>query len=263
VTDARTQVLDDLAAEGDALDALLADQPDHVWSTATPAQGWTVADQVGHLTWTDEVATLAASDAEAFAEAMEAMLTERGLAAVDDEAHARAALPPGELLARWRTGRAGMVEVLREVPEGVKLPWFGPPMSATSMGTARLMETWAHGQDVVDALGVEREPTARLRHVAHIAVRTRDFAHVLRDLEPPAQEFRVELTAPDGGTWSWGPPDAAQRVEGTALDFCLLAVQRRHRDDVDVAATGPDAERWLDIAQAFAGPPGPGRPPRT
>lgn len=263
MTDARTQVLDDLAAEGDALDALLADQPEAAWAVPTPAEGWTVADQVGHLVWTDEVATLAATDPEAFAAAMQTMLAGRGLAAVDDEAHARAALPPAELLARWRAGRSGMVEVLREVPDGVKLPWFGPPMSATSMGTARLMETWAHGQDVVDALGLVREPTARLRHVAHIAVRTRDFAHVLRDLEPPTEEFRVELDAPDGSTWSWGPADAAQRVEGPALDFCLLAVQRRHRDDVAVTATGPGADRWLDLAQAFAGPPGPGRAPRS
>lgn len=263
MTDARTQVLDDLAAEGDELDALLADRPEDAWAVPTPAEGWTVADQVGHLVWTDEVATLAATDPEAFGAAMQAMLAERGLAAVDDEAHARAALPPAELLARWRAGRSRMVEVLRAVPDGVKLPWFGPPMSATSMGTARLMETWAHGQDVVDALGLVREPTARLRHVAHIAVRTRDFAHVLRDLEPPTEEFRVELAAPDGSTWAWGPADAPQRVEGPALDFCLLAVQRRHRDDVEVTATGPDADRWLDLAQAFAGPPGPGRAPRT
>ena len=263
MTDARTQVLDDLAAEGDALDALLADQPAGAWTAPTPAEGWTVADQVGHLVWTDEVATLAATDPEAFGAAMQTLLAERGLAAVDDEAHARAALPPAELLAGWRAGRSRMVEVLREVPDGVKLPWFGPPMSATSMGTARLMETWAHGQDVADALGVEREPTARLRHVAHIAVRTRDFAHRLRDLEPPDEEFRVELAAPDGEVWTWGPADAPQRVTGAALDFCLLAVQRRHRSEVDVVAAGDDADRWLDIAQAFAGPPGPGRARRT
>lgn len=53
-----------------------------------------------------------------------------------------------------------------------------------------------------------------------------------------------------------------QRVTGTALDFCLLVTQRAHRADVDVRAEGPDAGRWLDIAQAFAGPPGDGRPPK-
>ena len=128
------------------------------------------------------------------------------------------------------------------------------------MATARLMETWAHGQDVADALGVDRPATARLRNVAHIGVRTRDFAYAIRGLTPPAEPFRVELTAPDGSAWTWGPDDAAQRVNGPALDFCLLVTQRRHRDELALRATGPDADTWLEIAQAFAGAPGPGRP---
>jgi uncharacterized protein (TIGR03084 family) len=127
------------------------------------------------------------------------------------------------------------------------------------MATARLMETWAHAQDVVDALGVRRQPTARLKHVAHLAVRTRNFAYLLNDKTPPAAEFHVELRAADGQTWTWGPEDAEQRVTGTALDFCLLATQRRHRDDLDVQAVGPAADEWLGIIQAFAGLPGKGR----
>jgi uncharacterized protein (TIGR03084 family) len=148
---------------------------------------------------------------------------------------------------------------LLTVVDGRKLPWFGPPMSAASMATARLMETWAHGLDVADALGVDRPPTARLRSIAHIGVRTRDFAFAVNNLAPPADPFLVQLRAPDGSTWSWGPEDAAQRVTGSAQDFCMLVTQRRPRSALDVAATGEDAERWLGIAQAFAGPPGPGR----
>ena len=129
------------------------------------------------------------------------------------------------------------------------------------MATARLMETWAHTTDVADALRVRREPTARLRHVAHLGVRTRNFAYGVRNLTPPAEEFRVGLTAPDGAVWTWGPQDAAQRVTGSALDFCLLVTQRIHRDDTDLVAVGEDAARWLDIAQAFAGLPGEGRKP--
>ena len=121
------------------------------------------------------------------------------------------------------------------------------------------METWAHGHDIADALGVRREPTARIRHVAHIGVRTRDFAYLVRELAPPAEPFRVELTGPDGEVWTWGPADAAQRVTGPALDFCLLATQRVNRADTALVATGADADAWLDIAQAFAGPPGDGR----
>jgi uncharacterized protein (TIGR03084 family) len=123
------------------------------------------------------------------------------------------------------------------------------------------METWAHGTDVHDALGVLRKPTERLRHVAHLGVRTRDFAFSVHGLDAPAEEFRVELAAPSGEAWTWGPGGAAQTVVGSAYDFCLLVTQRRHRADTDLVATGADAERWLAIAQAFAGPPGVGRAP--
>jgi uncharacterized protein (TIGR03084 family) len=121
------------------------------------------------------------------------------------------------------------------------------------------METWAHGLDVADALGVKRPATARLRSIAHIGARTRDFAFTVHGLTPPADPFHVALRAPDGSTWSWGPADAAQRVTGSAEDFCMLVTQRRPRTDLDVTADGAEAEKWLSIAQAFAGPPGPGR----
>jgi uncharacterized protein (TIGR03084 family) len=127
------------------------------------------------------------------------------------------------------------------------------------MVTARLMETWAHGQDVADTLGTSRQPTDRLRHVAHIGVRARDYAYHVNGLTPPDEAFRVELTGPSGDTWVWGPEQAVQRVTGPSLDFCLLVTQRRHRDDLTVTAEGSEAEHWLTIAQAFAGPPGAGR----
>ena len=132
-------------------------------------------------------------------------------------------------------------------------------MSPASMATARFMETWAHSLDVAEALGVTPEPTDRIRHVAHLGVRTRNFAYGVHGLQPPAEEFRVELTAPSGEVWVWGPEDATQSVRGSAYDFCLRVTQRRHRDDLDLVATGPDADGWLDIAQAFAGPAGEGR----
>jgi hypothetical protein len=50
-------------------------------------------------------------------------------------------------------------------------------------------------------------------------------------------------------------------VTGPAEDFCLLATQRRHRADLGVLAEGAQAQEWLDIIQAFAGPPGAGRQP--
>ncbi len=132
-------------------------------------------------------------------------------------------------------------------------------MSAASSLTARIMETWAHTQDIADALGVTREPTGRLRHVAHIGVGARAFSYAVHGKTPPEAPVRVELTGPDGRLWTWGPQDAADRVTGPALDFCLLVTQRRHRDDLALTIEGPAAAEWMAIAQAFAGAAGTGR----
>jgi uncharacterized protein (TIGR03084 family) len=251
-------VLADLTAETAELDALVAALPEDDWRRETPAAGWTVATQIAHLAWTDDIAALAATDADAFGAALQDALAEFD-GYVDRAAAEWALQPTPDLLAVWREGRQRLADALTAVPDGTKLPWFGPPMSATSMVTARLMETWAHAQDVYDALGIPRPATDRLRHVAHIGVRTRDFAYLVRDRAVPSEPFRIELVAPSGDVWTWGPEDARQRVTGPALDFCLLVTQRRHRDDLALVAEGPDADEWLDIAQAFAGPPGTGR----
>lgn len=248
----------DLRAESDELDALVADLAPDRWKEPTPAAGWTIAHQIAHLLWTDRVALLSVTDEPGFSAVLEeAAKDPTGF--VDAGAEEVAATAPDRLLADWRETRSRLHDELVGVAEGRKLPWFGPPMSAPSMATARLMETWAHGLDVADALGVHRPATARLRSIAHIGVRTRDFAFAINGLTPPADPVRVELRAPDGSTWSWGPDDAAQRVTGSAEDFCMLVTQRRPRSALDVTAVGHDAEQWLGIAQAFAGPPGPGR----
>ena len=252
------QFVDDLRAESDELDALVAPLTADRWAESTPAAGWTIAHQIGHLLWTDRVALTAVTDEPAFAGLLE-MAAADPIGFVDAAADELAATVPAELLADWRATRAGLHDALLTVPDGRKLPWFGPPMSAASMTTARLMETWAHGLDVADTVGVTRPPTARLRSIAHIGVRTRDYAFAVNSLPPPSEPFLVELRAPDGSTWSWGSPDAAQRVAGGAEDFCFLVTQRRALRDLDLTAEGEDAQRWLQIAQAFAGPPGPGR----
>lgn len=252
-------ILLDLLAESRALDDLVAVLGEADWAIQTPAAGWSIAHQIGHLAWTDANSLLAATDPIAFRAQAEQAFS--GAITVDSAAADWAKRPPARLLEEWRDGRARLAQALSEVPEGEKLPWFGPPMSAASMATARIMETWAHGQDVADALAIEREPGDRLRQVAHLAVRTRDFAFSLHRIDPPAEEFRVCLQSPDGAEWVWGPATAAQSVRGPALDFCLLATQRRHRADTELTAEGPEAEQWLDIIQAFAGPPGAGRTP--
>jgi len=254
-------ILTDLKAEGDQLWSTVAGLDEKVWRTPTPAEGWDVATQVAHLLWTDEVAVVAATDKVAWDEVVVAAMKDPN-GFVDQGAREIARLAPKALLARWGAAREQLAHTLRDYPQGERIPWFGPPMSPPSMATARFMETWAHALDVYDALGVTFEPTDRIRHVAHLGVRTRDFAFVTNELEPPGEEFRVELTAPSGERWAWGPEDAEQRVIGPGLGFCLLVTQRINRTDADLVAEGEDADTWLDIAQCFAGPPGEGRAPR-
>jgi uncharacterized protein (TIGR03084 family) len=260
-------LLADLKAESDqlwnAVAGLDALSDTGGWQTPTAAPGWSVATTIAHLLWTDEVAAIAASTGTPEGKdawdtlVLVAIADPTGY--VDQQAIEVARLSPQALLARWGKAREALPAALRAVPDGVKMPWFGPPMSPASMATARFMETWAHSLDVYDAIDVAPEVTDRIRHVAHLGVRTRNFAYSVHELEPPTEEFRIDLVAPSEDVWSWGPEDAAQTVTGSAWDFCLLVTQRAHRDDTDLVAVGDDASRWLSIAQAFAGPAGEGR----
>jgi uncharacterized protein (TIGR03084 family) len=252
-------LLADLAEESASLDRVVADLQLAGWATPTPAPGWTVAHQIAHLAWTDDQALLAVRAPDEFGGAVRKAAAQNGDLA-DAGAQAGALLPPAELLERWRRGRADLLREVEELPEGERIPWYGPPMSAPSLLTARLMETWAHGLDVADALGVARRPTARVRHVVHLGIRTRDYSFAVHGVAPPHEEFRIELTGPDGDLWTWGPEGSTDRLSGDAVEFALLVTQRINRQDTSLLAEGADVQRWLEIAQAFAGPPGQGRP---
>lgn len=260
------ELLGDLEAEHADLDAIVADLDDGSWDLPTPAEGWSVRDQIGHLAFFDEVATMALTDPEAFAARVDEVLSS-GADPMEEHLRRGRAADPVEILAWWRAERVSMVESARRSPPDERVPWFGPPMGLKSFVSARIMETWAHGQDVADALGVRRIPTDRLRHIAHLGVAARPFSYSVRGVEVPTGAVRVELRSPSGELWVWDAgceePNAEGRavVRGDALDFCLVVTQRRHRDDTNLGTDGALAVEWLAIAQAFAGPPGPGRPP--
>jgi uncharacterized protein (TIGR03084 family) len=258
-------LLADLAAESDDLDARVADLPDDEWRRPTPAEGWDIRDTITHLHASDLAALQASTEPEGFEQwvaTLRSPESQEGGGFVEASVADGRSVQPLQLLKNWRADRMRLAAALRAVPDGVRIPWFGPPMSVPSFITARLMETWAHGQDVVDALGQTREATPRLRHIAEIGVRATPFAYAINGLEPPASPLRVELEASGGEVWTWGPPDADDRVSGTALDFCLLVTQRRHRDDLALRFDGAGAQRWATIAQAYAGAPGGGREPQ-
>jgi uncharacterized protein (TIGR03084 family) len=258
VTDVR-DLADDLRAEQAALDAIVAGLTDEQWGLPTPSPGWSVADQIGHLTYFDGAAATAIADPAAFTASVEQLLAADDRDALTLHRH----LPPPELLAAWRANRSRLGDVATGLEDGTRVAWYGPSMGAKSFLTARLMECWAHGQDVADALGVKRAATDRLRHVARLGVITRGWSYVNRGLEPPADEVRVELIGPSGARWRFGPDDAAGVVTGPALEFCLVVTQRRHPDDTALQVTGDVARDWLERAQAFAGPPTDGPAPRS
>jgi uncharacterized protein (TIGR03084 family) len=255
-----SELIDDLTAEHDDLDRIVAGIDVASWDRATPAEGWSVRDTVSHLAYFDERATESVTTPDAFRAGLSEVLADPQAFINAGPVHGRS-LSPDDLLVWWRGARASVLGAFAAAEPTQRVPWYGPDMSVTSLVTARLMETWAHGQDVVDALDVRRTPTARLRHIAHLGVATYKFSFVATGREAPSAGVRVELAAPDGTTWAYGPADADNRVTGSALGFCLLVTQRRHRDDTDVQASGPVAEEWICIAQAFAGPAGSGRQP--
>ncbi len=262
------ELLDDLDDEYTDLVGLVspfrADDP--AWDLATPAAGWAIRDQVSHLAFFDDAGRRAVEEPEAFASEAEVALAQSGDPMATHLALGRS-MDGDQLLGWWKEAHTGMVRAVSGVDPAVKLPWYGPPMGVLSFVSARLMETWAHGQDVADALGLERESTDRLRHVAHLGVRARPFSYAVRGRDIPPGRIELALVGPSGGRWDWhvgegeGSPPAA-RIEGPALDFCLVVTQRRNVADTALVVDGPAAIEWMSLAQAFAGPPGPGRPPR-
>ncbi|MCI0383190.1 TIGR03084 family metal-binding protein [Streptomyces sp. CNQ085] len=258
--DTPNDVLKALATDIDEVETLLRGLDDADWRKPTPAPGWNIADQVAHLTFIFRLARTAAADPDAFKD-ITAQAAENFDGAVNAALRQFNGHPPAELLARFRTEGDASVEALAAVPEDTVVPWLVNPLPPAVLASAGIMELFGHGQDIADALGVHREPTDRLRHLARFAFLTRDFGYLARGLTPPGEAFRFELTSPSGELLVSGPEDARQKITGSVHDFCLLVTRRRHRDDLALTAVGEEADRWLDIAQAYRGPAGEGRAP--
>lgn len=251
------ELLADLEAEHEDLDALVADLDDEQWDLPTPAEGWSIRDQVSHLAFFDDMARMSIEDPEAFQPlAEEAMVRtlELGHTPPDDVEKGRA-MTPAEVLAWWRDSRQRLLDAAAMQAPDRRCPWFGPTMGINSFMTARLMETWAHGVDVEDTLDVRRTPTDRLAHVCHIGIGARPFAYVSRGMALPDDPIRIEVALPSGETWTSGPEDASNCVTGTALDLAMIVIQRRNPADTSIEVTGDAATEWIGIAQAFAGLP--------
>ena len=191
----------DLHAEHTALDTLLVGLDEAGWNTPTPAPGWMVRDQISHIGSTDRTATIAAAEPQRFHAEIAAQPRERRSIA---QLEVGRSMSGAELLAWWRARRSAMLEVFGRLDAKTRIPWFGPAMSAVSFATARLMETWAHGQDIVDALGLSRPATERLRHVAYIGVLARPFSYTTRGRAAPPEPVYVALQSPSGDSLDLG-----------------------------------------------------------
>lgn len=248
---------DDLRAEYRELAELCRTLTPAQWRLKSDFHGWTPWDEIAHLCFFDETATLSATDVEAFARdtaALTAVLAAgREISAIAREKYGH--LDGAALLAHWEPIAMRLADLLAALDPKARLPWYGPSMSARSFASARLMETWAHGQDVWDVVGRERAGTARLKHIAHIGVTTFGWTFVNRGLPVPAVVPFISLDAPGDDTWHWGDPASPEFVRGSAIDFCLLVTQRRNLADTALRCSDGSARQWLSIAQCFAGPP--------
>lgn len=250
---------DDLALETASLVALLDVLTDADWALPSPAPGWSVSDQVSHLAYFDDLSVLAALDRAEFERRRDEgppdadRITER-------VAKQFRGMEPTALHEWFLRARAELDAVYRALDPSIRVPWYGPDMSVAAALTARIMETWAHGADIADTVGRPWPVTAALRQVAHLCVRALPNSFRAHGRPEPTAPVRVELLGPDGDLWVWGPDDAADSVFGPAVDLCLVATQRLHPGDAALVVVGPVATEWLEIAQAFAGPPGAGRP---
>ena len=247
------EITADLAAEHADLERILEPLSTEQWALATPSPGWDVADQIGHLAYFDRTAALAITDPDEFKVQAKAMLDVVLAGGTDPTLDEPRSMDAPTLMAWWQEGRSGLIDAAGRLGESDRLPWYGPDMSGKSFLTARLMETWAHGQDVCDTVGVTREPTDRLRHIAQLGFITRGWTYANRGMDMPEAAVRVVLDAPSGDTWTWGDDDATESVTGTAEAFCQVVTQRRHADDTDLVISGDAARDWMTKAQAFAG----------
>ena len=252
------ETIEDLIAEQKSLDNVVAGLDNQLWKTPTASDRWDVADQIGHLTYFDNAAALAITDPDRFRASFDDLVASavNGNESSDNfTLGTYRSMAPDALLSSWREGRENLKNAALTLDNDSRVIWYGPSMGSNSFLTARLMETWAHGQAIVAAVGGERPDTSRLRHIAHLGAITREWSYVNRNLDIPEGEVYISLTGPNDQIWTWGPSDASNSVKGLAKDFCLVVTQRSHLEDTQLEVTGGPAKDWMKLAQAFAGPP--------
>lgn len=247
----------DFREESDALFALLDTTRDLRWEQSTQFKSWTINDIIAHLHFGNYAADLALQDNVIFKEFVQHVTAVRkqGTNLLDFTSAWVKGKKDRDLLSLWREFYQEMTDRFANANPKQRVLWFGPDMSVLSSITARLMETWAHAQAVYDVLGQVRQDTDRIKNIAVIGINTFGWTFTNRGLPVPADKPFVRLTAPSGAVWEWGQPQAANCIEGSAVDFCQVVTQVRNIADTELQAIGATATHWMSIAQCFAGPP--------
>ncbi len=258
------QQADDFRQECAALAELLENRPDAVFATVTQFKDWTIHDVIGHLHMFNVAARLALEDESGFEKifAPVAVALGRGQSMLVPQNAWLKGLRDRALFEAWRRECEATAETYAHTDPKRRIRWAGPDMSARSSITARQMETWAHGQEVFDCLGVQRHETDRIRNIAHLGVSTYGWTFENRRLPVPQPAPHVKLEAPSGAVWTWGEPQNNSEIAGDAVEFCQIVTQTRNVADTNIRTSGETARRWMAMAQCFAGephdPPAPG-----
>jgi uncharacterized protein (TIGR03084 family) len=239
-------IFDDLEAEQDRLEDILADLDGAQWAAASSAAGWTVCDVVLHLAQSEE-AVLASTAGTSWESRLPSATT---LDQVMDQLVRAERAEPALIFERWREARRGAVRALRAADPAQPLSWVAAPLKPATLATTRLSEHWAHGLDITGPLGIAFPDTERLHHVAWLAHRSLTYAFALAGEQ--AHEVRCELTAPDGDAWHYGPPGAGSVISGPAGAFCRVAAQRLAPEESGLLATGPYGPAALGVLRTYA-----------
>jgi uncharacterized protein (TIGR03084 family) len=247
----------DLLTEYSQLAALAEALTPRQWVQKTPFYDWTPWDEIAHLCYFDQTGILAATDPEAFT-AETAELMKQLVSGLDIHAIARAHfghLSGAKIVPCWRQLFERLIGALSGMEPKARLPWYGPMMSVRSFATARMMETWAHGQDIYNCIGERRPESDRIKNIAHLGVSTFGWTFINRNLTVPEPAPYIELRAPSGENWIWNdPPSEHNYLRGSAEEFCLVVTRRRNVADTRLQFSG-SAAKWIPISQCFAGPP--------
>lgn len=252
----------DFRDESRALHALLIGLDPARFEERTQFKDWSINDILQHLHFWNTMADAALVDEPGFIDLIQKLLSGPDSMREFENRNLHGLSGSG-LLDNWR----GHVDICAghfyQTDPGKRLKWAGPDMSARSSITARLMETWAHGQAIYDHLGVIRIDTDRIKNIAHLGVSTFGWTYAARGRKAPEDKPGVRLIAPSGAEWEWNTPNENNLITGEATEFCQVVTQTRNIADTRLSVVGEVASEWMSMAQCFAGPAETPPPPGT